>query len=182
MNTARDRWVLEYIHVSKDFKDAETMHSGQLSHVPSESVVFLRQDERGDLLGSAKSMPPKFRNTSLPRDTFVQVHLYILRHPIQGYPHHGVIQMQRAFPREAVRGSSPMGSLFLTEHNSQSTLRWSVHFGETAMAGEGLSSRLDFAGELTLLSWRLKWKDVGHAGRRFSSPSWRGPKPATKRS
>ena len=39
------------------------MHTGQLSHVPSDSASFLLQDERGDLLGRSKIMPPKKWNT-----------------------------------------------------------------------------------------------------------------------
>ena len=51
---------INYTHDSKDFKDAESMHSGQLLHVPSASALFLDQDERGDLLGRAKiTMPPQ---------------------------------------------------------------------------------------------------------------------------
>ena len=51
------------MHDSKDFKDAESVHSGQLSHVPSESASHPFQDERGDLRGRAKIMPPNFWNT-----------------------------------------------------------------------------------------------------------------------
>ena len=50
-------------HHSEDAKDAESMHSGRLSHVPSESALFPHQDERGDLLGRAKIMPPNIWNT-----------------------------------------------------------------------------------------------------------------------
>ena len=46
------------MHGSKDFKDSESMHSGQLSHVSSESALLLLQDERGDLLGRAKFVQP----------------------------------------------------------------------------------------------------------------------------
>ena len=42
------------MHDSKDFKDAESVHSAQLSHVPSDPALRPLQDERGDLLGRAK--------------------------------------------------------------------------------------------------------------------------------
>ena len=42
---------------------------------------------------------------SFQRKTFLQVHMYILRRPIHGYPHHGTILIQEEFPREPVRGS-----------------------------------------------------------------------------
>ena len=39
------------------------MHSGQLSHVSSDSALIPPQDERGDLRGLAKIMPPNTWNT-----------------------------------------------------------------------------------------------------------------------
>ena len=55
---------INHMHDSKDFMDAESMYSGQLSHVPNESALFRHQDERGDLLARAKITPPDFWNTS----------------------------------------------------------------------------------------------------------------------
>ena len=54
---------INYMHDSKDYKDAESMHRGQLTHVPSDSALFLHQDERGDLLGRAKITRPEIWNT-----------------------------------------------------------------------------------------------------------------------
>ena len=85
--------------------DAESVHSGQLSHVPSDSALFLPQDERGDLLAAPKVSRLIYGRRRLHRETFVQVHLHILRHPMKGYPHHGAIQMQEEFPRGPVRGN-----------------------------------------------------------------------------
>ena len=41
----------------------------------------------------------------LHRETFLQVHVLIPRHPTQGYAHHGAIQMQEEFETQPVRGS-----------------------------------------------------------------------------
>ena len=93
-------------HDSLDSQDAESMHSGQFSHVPRESAIFLPEDERGGLLGHTKIMPLLFLGIhSFQRKTFLKVHMYILRRPIHGYPHHGTILIQEEFPREPVRGS-----------------------------------------------------------------------------
>ena len=55
MNRVRElQCEINYMRVSKDLKDAESVHSGQLSHVPSESASFLHQDERRYLLGPRK--------------------------------------------------------------------------------------------------------------------------------
>ena len=54
---------INYMHDSKGFKDVESVHSGQFSHVSSDSASFLLQDERGDLLGRAKIMPLNIWNT-----------------------------------------------------------------------------------------------------------------------
>ena len=51
------------MHDSKDFKDAQSVHSGQLSHVPSDSALFPPQIDQGGLLGRAKSMPHNIRDT-----------------------------------------------------------------------------------------------------------------------
>ena len=88
---------INYMHDSKDFKDAESMHSGQLSHVPGDSALFPHQDERRDLLVRAKSTPPDIWNTPFTSGTFFQVHLHILRHPTKGCPHHGTIQMKNVW-------------------------------------------------------------------------------------
>ena len=64
MNRVRElQCEINYMHVSKDLKDAEPVHGGQLSHVPSESASFLHQDERRDLLGRAKIMLANVWNT-----------------------------------------------------------------------------------------------------------------------
>ena len=91
------------MHDSKDFKDAESMHSGQLTHVPSDSALFPHQDERGNLLGRAKITPPDFWNTPFAQGTFFQVHLLFLRHPTKRCPHHGTILIQEESPRGLVR-------------------------------------------------------------------------------
>ena len=57
------QYEIIYMHDSKDFKDAESMHSGPLSHVPCESALFPHQDDQGGLLGRAKVMPPKIWDT-----------------------------------------------------------------------------------------------------------------------
>ena len=55
---------INYMHDSENLKDAESVHSGQLSHVASDSESFLPQDEQRDLFGSAKIfMPPNIWNT-----------------------------------------------------------------------------------------------------------------------
>ena len=55
---------MNYVHDSENLKDAESVHSGQLSHVASDSESFLPQNERGDLFGRAKNfMPPNIWNT-----------------------------------------------------------------------------------------------------------------------
>ena len=41
----------------------------------------------------------------LQRESFLQVHLHTFRHPREGYPHHGTIQMQEEFPRGLVQGN-----------------------------------------------------------------------------
>ena len=69
---------INYMHDSKDFKDAESVHSGQLSHVPSESTLLPPQDERRDLLGRAKIMPPNIWNA-----------LFTLGNVITSPPAHG---------------------------------------------------------------------------------------------
>ena len=51
------RCYIYQMHDPKDFKDAESVHSGQLPHVPSESASFSSQDEQGGLLGCAEIMP-----------------------------------------------------------------------------------------------------------------------------
>ena len=44
MNRVRElQCKIDYMHDSKDFKDAESMHSGQFSHVPNEFALFPRQ-------------------------------------------------------------------------------------------------------------------------------------------
>ena len=102
MNRVRELYCeINHMHDSLDFQDAETMHSGQLSHVPRESAPFPHQDVRG----TRKLCRLLFGIRSFHRETFLQVHMYILRRPIRGYPHHGTIQMQEEFPREPVRGS-----------------------------------------------------------------------------
>ena len=45
------------MHESRDFKGAESVHSGPLSHVPSESALFPPRVDQGGLLGRARSMP-----------------------------------------------------------------------------------------------------------------------------
>ena len=62
MNRVRElQYEINYID-SKDFKDAESMHSGQLSHVPIESALFPLQDDRGGFLG-CEIMPPNIWDT-----------------------------------------------------------------------------------------------------------------------
>ena len=106
MNRVRElQFEIDDMHDSKDFKDAESVHSGQLSHVPSESALFLLQDERGDLLGSAEIMPPKSWNAQCTSGDVFTSPPACPRHPIQGYPHYGTIQIQEEFQREPVRCS-----------------------------------------------------------------------------
>ena len=57
------QYEINYTHDSKGLKDAESMHSGQFSHIPSESALFLHQDERGDLLDRAEMTPLDIWNT-----------------------------------------------------------------------------------------------------------------------
>ena len=52
------------MHDSGDSKDAESVHSGPLSHDASESALFSHQDVQGGLLGR-----------SAHRESFLQVHL-----------------------------------------------------------------------------------------------------------
>ena len=90
---------------SKDFKDVESLHSGQLSLVPSKSASFPPKKSEETCLPAPKLCRLIFGIRSVLRETFLQVHLHILRHPIQGYPRQGTIQMQEEFPREPVRDS-----------------------------------------------------------------------------
>ena len=42
MNSVREsQYEINYVNDSKDFKDAESMHSGQLSHVPIASALYI---------------------------------------------------------------------------------------------------------------------------------------------
>ena len=72
MNRVRElQCEVNHMHDSRDFKDAESMHSGQHSHVPSESALFPPQDDRGGLLGRAKIMPPNIWDAQFAsRDVF----------------------------------------------------------------------------------------------------------------
>ena len=99
------QFEIDEMYDSKDFKDALSMCSGQLSHVPSDSPSFHHQDERGDFLGCAKIMPPGIRNTPFTSGNVFQVLLHILRHPTEGCPHHGTIQVQDELQRGPVRGN-----------------------------------------------------------------------------
>ena len=58
------------------------MHSGQLSHVPSKSALCFSQDERGDLLGRAKIVPPNIWSTPF---TSGNVFTSPLAHPSSSY-------------------------------------------------------------------------------------------------
>ena len=69
-------------HDSLDSQDAESMHSGQFSHVPRESAIFLPEDERGGLLGHTKIMPPSFWDAQFStEDVFARLHV----HPSSSY-------------------------------------------------------------------------------------------------
>ena len=48
---------------SRDFKDAESVRSGQLSHVPSEPVLFPLPTDPGGLLSRARNLQPHNWNT-----------------------------------------------------------------------------------------------------------------------
>ena len=48
---------------SSDFKDAESVRSGPLSHVPSESALLLPQADQGGLLSRARNLQPDIWDT-----------------------------------------------------------------------------------------------------------------------
>ena len=48
---------------SRDFKDAESVRSGQLSHVPSEPMLFSLPPGPGGLLSRARNLQPDIWNT-----------------------------------------------------------------------------------------------------------------------
>ena len=74
---------INYMHDSENLKDAESVHSGQLSHVASDSESFLPQDEQRDLSGSAKIFkPPNIWNTPFTLETFFTSPL---AHPSSSY-------------------------------------------------------------------------------------------------
>ena len=85
MNKVQElQYDINCMHDSKDFKDAGSMHSGPLSHVPSESALLLPQADQGGLLSRAKNMQP-CRIRMVHRETFLQVHLHTLRHHVPKY-------------------------------------------------------------------------------------------------
>ena len=84
----------------EDFKDAKSMHSGPVN----QRYVFSKMIEE-DCWAAPKLCRLIYGIRILHRGTFLKVHLRILRHPIQGYPHHGTIQIQVEFPREPARSS-----------------------------------------------------------------------------
>ena len=49
--------------VSRDFKDAESVRSGQLLHVPSEPALFLLHTVPGGLLSRDRNPQPDIWNT-----------------------------------------------------------------------------------------------------------------------
>ena len=102
MNNVQElKYEINCMHDSKDFKDAASMHSCLLSHVPSESALFPPQDDQGGLLGRAKSMPPNIWDTQCTSGNVI----CILRLSLPEYPHHGPIQMQVEFLGGPVRGN-----------------------------------------------------------------------------
>ena len=48
---------------SRDFKDAESVRSGQLSHIPSEPMLFPLLTDPGGLLSRARNLQPDIWNT-----------------------------------------------------------------------------------------------------------------------
>ena len=71
MNKVQElQYEINCMHHSKGFKDAESVHSGPLSHVPSESALIPPQDDQGGLLGRAKIMPPDIWDTQCASGNF----------------------------------------------------------------------------------------------------------------
>ena len=101
MNRVRQfQCEISNMHDSMDFKVAESMHSG-----PVKQRYFFSKMIEEDCWAAPKLCRLMFGIRILHRETFLQVHLHILRHPFQGYPHHGTIRMLVEFLREPVHGN-----------------------------------------------------------------------------
>ena len=59
-----------FLHDSKDFKDAESVHSGQLSHVPCDSSLCLPKMSEKTCLDVPKLCRPIFGKRRFHRETF----------------------------------------------------------------------------------------------------------------
>ena len=106
MNRVRElHCEINYMHDSKDLKDVESMHSGHFHTFPMNQRYFPPKVIEEDCWAAPKLCRLIFRTRSVHRETFLPVHLKILRHPFQEYPRHGTIQMQVAFPGGPVRGN-----------------------------------------------------------------------------
>ena len=107
MNRVRELYCeINHMHDSLDSQDAESMHCGQLfTRSQWISDISLTKMSEEDCWATRKLCRLLFWIRSFQRKTFLQVHMYILRRPIHGYPHHGTILIQEEFPREPVRGS-----------------------------------------------------------------------------
>ena len=82
---------------------------------------FLPKMIEKDCWAAPKLCRLMFGTRSVHRETFLQVHLYILRHRIQEYPHYGTIQMKVEF-----LGGPALGNLYLEmvmEEKAQYQLR-----------------------------------------------------------
>ena len=79
---------------SRDFKVAESVRSGQLSHVFSESALLGPQADQGGLLSRARNLQPDILDTY---GTLANVFASSLRHLVPEYSTHGMTQLQGGF-------------------------------------------------------------------------------------
>ena len=68
---------------SRDFKDAESECSGQLSHVPSQTALFPLPSEPGGMLSRDKICRLMYGIRMVYRETFLLVYMRVLRHLMQ---------------------------------------------------------------------------------------------------
>ena len=69
---------------ARDFKDAESVHSRQLSHVPSQLALFPSpRGELGGMLSRDQSLRPDNGIRTEYRETFLLVYMRMLRHLMQ---------------------------------------------------------------------------------------------------
>ena len=68
---------------SRDFKDAESECSGQLSHVPSQPALFPLPSEPGGMLSRDKICSLMYGIRMVYLETFLLVYMRVLRHLMQ---------------------------------------------------------------------------------------------------